>query len=225
VFQNLQVPPGIAFIFDMDGVVIESTDIHTQAWEIYLTRHGINPDGVMARMLGKRNDQIVHHIWGNHLPPDEVERHGADKEQLYRDMMAPVFDAHIVGGVGAFMAAARQAGIPCALATNAEPGNVEFVLDRTGLRPHLLAIVDGHQVEHPKPHPEVFLTAAARIGADPRNCVIFEDSPGGLQAARAAGARVVAVLTTLSEAPQADLAIQDFLDPRLLPWLSNLTPR
>ncbi len=225
VFENLHVAPGLAFIFDMDGVLIESTDIHTQAWEIYLTRHGINPEGVMAAMLGKRNDQIVHHLWGAGLPEGEVVRHGADKERLYREMMAPVFEDHVVGGVREFTAAARRAGVPCALATNAEPENVDFVLERTGIRPCLLAIVDGHQVTHPKPHPEVFLTAAARLGVDPVNCVIFEDSPGGLQAARASGARVAALLTTLKEAPGADLAIADFRDPLLLPWLSSLTPR
>jgi len=225
VFENLQVVPGLAFIFDMDGVLIESTDIHTRAWDIYLTRQGINPEGIMAAMLGKRNDQIVQHVWGAGLPEDEVIRHGADKEELYREMMTPVFDEHVVGGVREFLAAARDAGIACALATNAEPRNVDFVLDRAGVRPHFLAIVDGHQVHHPKPHPEVFLTAAGRLGVDPVNCVIFEDSPGGLQAARASGARVAALLTTLREAPGADIEIADFHDPRLLPWLSSLTLR
>lgn len=225
VFENLHIPSGIALIFDMDGVIVESTAIHTRAWEIYLTRHGIDPDGMMARMLGKRNDQIVRHLWGGGLDEAEVVRHGAAKEQLYRDMMEPVFEQHVVGGVREFLAAARRAGAPCALATNAEPKNVDFVLDRAGVRPHLLAIVDGHQVERPKPDPEVFLKAAARLRVDTRNCVIFEDSPGGLSAARASGARVAAVLTTLSEAPLADIAIRDFRDPRLLPWLSSLTPR
>lgn len=209
----------------MDGVIVESTALHTRAWEIYLRRHGIESDGVMDKMLGKRNDQIVRVLWGDGLDEAEVARHGADKEQLYREMLAPVFEQQVVGGVREFLAAARRAGAPCALATNAEPPNVDFVLERTGLRPHLQAIVDGHQVERPKPDPEVFLKAAARLRVETRNCVIFEDSPGGLAAARAAGARVVALLTTLSEAPQADLAIRDFRDPRLQPWLTSLTPR
>jgi HAD superfamily hydrolase (TIGR01509 family) len=209
----------------MDGVIIESTDLHTRAWEIYLARHGINPDGVMGKMLGKRNDQIVRILWGDGLDEAEAARHGADKEQLYREMMEPVFEEHVVGGVREFLAAARRVGVPCALGTNAEPKNVDFVLERTGLRQHLLAIVDGHQVERPKPDPEVFLKVAARLRVPACNCVVFEDSPGGMTAARAAGAHVVGLLTTLSEAPLADLAIRDFRDPRLLPWLSRLTPR
>jgi HAD superfamily hydrolase (TIGR01509 family) len=139
--------------------------------------------------------------------------------------MAPVFEQHLVAGVRDFIPALRAAGAPCALATNAEPKNVEFVLGRAGLLPHMAAIVDGHQVDRPKPDPEVFLKAAARLRVETRNCVVFEDSPGGLAAARASGARVAALLTTLDEAPQADIAIRNFLDPRLLPWLSSLTPR
>jgi len=225
VFENLQIPTGIALIFDMDGVIVHSTALHTKAWEIYLARHGMNSNGVMAKMLGKRNDDIVRLLWGGGLAPAEVARHGADKEELYRQLLSPVFDEHIVGGVREFLAAASRAGVPCALATNAEPANVDFVLDRAGLRQRMLAIVDGHQVLRPKPDPEVFLKAAARLRVDTRNCVIFEDSPGGLAAARASGAHVAAVLTTLSEAPQADIAVRDFHDPRLLPWLSSLTPR
>jgi len=223
--DKLAVAPGLALLFDMDGVLIESTGVHTAAWEAYLARHGIPSAGVMEKMLGKRNDQIVRVLWGPLITEEEVFRHGADKEQLYREMMAPVFERHIVPGVEGFVRAARSQGVPCALATNAEPANVDFVLDRLGLRHCFQVIVDGHQVRRPKPDPEVYLTAASRLGVAPHNCVIFEDSPGGLQAARASGGRVVAVLTTLKDAREADLAVRDFLDPALEPWLSRQTPR
>jgi beta-phosphoglucomutase family hydrolase len=223
--DTLAVAPGLALLFDMDGVLIESTGMHTRAWEEYLARHGIPSAGVMEKMLGKRNDEIVRVLWGPAISEDEAYRHGADKEQLYREMMAPVFEQHVVPGVVEFVREASRKGVPCALATNAEPANVDFVLDRTGLRECFLAIVDGHQVHRPKPDPEVYLTAASRLGVAPENCVIFEDSPGGLQAARAAGGRVVAVLTALKEVPEAELVIRDFRDPLLLPWLSRQTLR
>ncbi len=223
--DSFAVAPGLALLFDMDGVLIESTAIHTRAWEEYLERHGIPSTGVMEKMLGKRNDEIVRVLWGPAIAEDEVFRHGADKERLYRELMAPVFEEHIVPGVKEFIGEARRHGVPCALATNAEPENVDFVLERTGLRESFPAIVDGHQVHRPKPDPEVYLTAAQRLGAEPRNCIIFEDSPGGLEAARAAGGRVVAVLTTLKEAPGAELSIRDFRDPSLMPWLSRQIPR
>lgn len=222
---KLSLASGLALLFDMDGVLVESTGVHTAAWEAYLARHGIASAGVMEKMLGKRNDQIVRVLWGPMISEEEVFRHGAEKERLYREMMAPVFERHVVPGVVGFLRAIREQGVPCALATNAEPANVDFVLDRLGLRECFNVIVDGHQVRRPKPDPEVYLTAAARLGVAPYNCVIFEDSPGGLQAARASGGRVVAVLTTLREAPEAGLAVRNFLDPSLEPWLSRQTPR
>lgn len=206
----------------MDGVIVESTALHTRAWEEYLDSLGIPSEGIMKRMLGKRNDQIVRDVFGPDLPADEVFRHGADKERLYRKLMGPVELEHLVPGVQDFVRAAHSAGIPCALATNAEPENVDFILRGAGLLDCFQALVDGHQVSRPKPDPEVFLTAAQRLGVDPTHCVVFEDSPGGMQAARAAGARVVGLLTTLQEAPLADLSIPNFLDPGLLPWLQGL---
>lgn len=225
VFENLHVAPGLAFLFDMDGVIVESTDLHTRAWELYLSRLGIDSAGIMARMLGKRNDEIVRDVFGPGLPPDEVFRHGADKEQLYREMMAPVLQAHLVPGVVEFVRAAHRLRVKCAVTTNAEPLNVDFVVGGAGLLECFETLVDGHQVAKAKPDPEVYLTAAARLGVSPANCVVFEDSPGGMQAARAAGARVVGLLTTLNGAPLADLAVPNFLDKQLLPWISALEPR
>jgi HAD superfamily hydrolase (TIGR01509 family) len=139
--------------------------------------------------------------------------------------MAPIFDEHVVKGVVEFVRSAHAAGIPCALATNAEPLNAEFVLKGTGLAQCFTSVIDGHQVLHPKPDPEIIRRAAAGLGLDPEDCVVFEDSHGGMRAARAAGSRLVGLLTTLTEAPMADLAVPDFHDPRLFEWLSTLSPR
>lgn len=208
----------------MDGVIVRSTTLHTLAWKQYLSRLGVESNGIMDLMLGKRNDQIVRDILGAQLPPGEVAHHGAAKEYLYRELMGPVLEENLVHGAVDFVRAAAAAGVPCALATNAEPRNVEFILKGAGLEGCFSAIVDGHQVLHAKPDPEVFLTAASRLGVPPGNCVVFEDSPGGLTAARSAGARVVALLTTLASAPLADLQIKDFCEPSLLPWLSTQQP-
>lgn len=221
VFEQLTLAPGLALIFDMDGVVLHSTDLHMKAWVAYLEKNGVKDTSVIFRMLGKRNDEIVHDIFGANLTQAEMAEHGAAKERLYREMMTPVLEQSYVAGVREFLKAAHTRGIPLALATNAEPLNVDFVLDYAGLRPMFSAIVDGSQVTHAKPHPEVFLTAAERIGVEPRNCVIFEDSPGGIQAALSAGGRVVGLLTTEREYPQAALTVPDFTDPKLLPWLAE----
>jgi HAD superfamily hydrolase (TIGR01509 family) len=223
--EQLRVAAGIGFIFDMDGVLIESMGMHLEAWRRYLEERGVSSEETLKQMLGKRNDELVVAFFGEHLKEEEIFGHGAAKERLYRQMMAPVFEQNVVDGVVEFVRAAHEAGIGCALATNAEPLNAEFVLTKLGLKECFRAVVDGHQVLKAKPDPEVILKAAAELGISPRNCVMFEDSPGGMQAARSAGTWLVALLTTLDDAPLADLAVADFRDPRLNQWLSTLSPR
>lgn len=225
VREYLQSLQGLAFILDMDGVLVNSTDTHTLAWERYLENLGMNANGLMARMLGKRNDEIVRDIFGADLTHGQVLEHGFAKERLYREMMAPDLGRHLVPGVVDFVRDASAAGIPLALGTNAEPLNVDFILDGAGIRSCFQVLVDGHQVARAKPDPEVYLLAAARLGVDPANCIVFEDSPGGMTAALSAGARLVALLTTLEDAPQAGIAVPDFRHPALAEWLSHQRPK
>jgi HAD superfamily hydrolase (TIGR01509 family) len=174
------------------------------------------------RMFGRRNDDIVRDYFGAHLPPEEVHAHGAAKEKLYRQLMADALPGALVPGVREFLA--KNARTPMALATNAEAANVDFLLDTAGLRPCFQVVIDGYQVRHPKPDPEIYLLAADKLGAPPRNCIVFEDSYSGVQAARAAGTRVVGVRTTHPDLAGTDLAIDDFFSPELDIWLQRQTP-
>lgn len=215
---------GIAMVLDMDGVIIDSNPLHAAAWTAYNLRFGIQTDrGMEQRMYGRRNDDIVRDYFGPHLSAAEIAEHGSAKEQLYRKMAATRLETALVPGVRELLA--RHSGRPVALATNAEPANVDFLLNGSGLRQYFHVIVDGHQVEHPKPHPEIYLKAAELLGIEARNCVVFEDSFSGIQAARAAGARVVGLKTTHQDLPDTDLAIDDFLSPELGPWLQAQVPR
>jgi beta-phosphoglucomutase-like phosphatase (HAD superfamily) len=215
--------PGLAIIFDLDGVIIDSNDLHTEAWIRYLADLGIHIDNLRERMLGKRNDQIVAEFISPDLSAAETFRHGADKEKLYRGMIGDRLRDYLIPGVGAFLAR-YAAHAPVGLGTNAEPPNVDFVLGGAGFFPHFRAIVNGHQVERPKPDPEVYRKVAAALEVDPRNCIIFEDSPSGIRAALAAGARVVGVRPE-AEFDRLSLQIRDFHDERLAPWLATLAPR
>jgi beta-phosphoglucomutase family hydrolase len=209
-----------ALIFDMDGVIVNSTPMHTRAWTAYLSDLGLPAGNLSDRMLGKHNDEIVRDLLASDLLTEElVVEHGKRKEALYRDMMAPVLEENLVPGVHQFIA--RYGETPLAVATNAEAANVAFVLDGAGLRQYFRVIIDGQQVARPKPHPDIYLEAARLLGVAPQDCIIFEDSLTGVEAARAAGARVVGLATTLSELPHVDLTIQDFLDPALEPWLQG----
>jgi beta-phosphoglucomutase len=216
--------PGMAMIFDMDGVIVDSNPLHTQAWRAYNLRFGIDAGEALAeRMYGRRNDQIVPEFFGTGLSAAEIAAHGAAKEALYREMLEPVLSEALVPGVRELLA--RHAGGRLGLATNAEPANVDFILNKAGLRRYFRAIVDGDQVQHAKPHPEIYLRAAELLEVQPVNCIVFEDSFSGVEAARAAGARVVGVRTTHHELPGVNLEIDHFLSPELEPWLRAQTQK
>jgi beta-phosphoglucomutase len=211
-----------ALILDMDGVIIESNQMHAEIWKEYLEEHGLYRDGIMQWMHGKRNDQIVAEIFGKEIGAEAIFRHGADKEARYRDRMRPVLEQHLVPGLRAFLE--RYSSLPLAVASNAEPKNVHFVLEEAGLANYFRVVVDGHQVQNPKPAPDLYLLAAQRLGVNPQDCIVFEDSPGGITAARAAGARVVGVTTVPGAVlPPTDHSIPDFTDPSLPTWLSPYT--
>jgi len=212
--------PVLALIFDMDGVIVDSNPVHREAWVQYNRRCGIaTDDAMLQRMLGRRNDEIVRDYFGAHLAVEEVAAHGAAKEALYREIIGSQVNETLVPGVREFLA--RHQDLPIGLATNAEPANVEFLFERAVLGPFFRAVVDGHQVANPKPHPDVYVKAAALLGVAAENCVVFEDSHSGIQAASAAGMQVVGVRTTHDELPGVDLEIDDFLSPALEPWLAG----
>jgi HAD superfamily hydrolase (TIGR01509 family) len=203
----------------MDGVLIDSNPTHAEAWFAYLGGLGLPSAGIDTWMAGKRNDQIMRILLGEEASLEEVLAHGAAKEALYREMMGPKLEEKLMPGLRPFLD--TLAGLPVGLGSNAEPANVEFLLERAGLRGRFGAVVDGHQVEHPKPAPDIYLLVAERLGVDARECVIFEDSPSGIRAAGAAGARVVGVDRSGRQLEGTELTIRDFQDPALAGWMQR----
>ncbi len=209
-----------ALIFDMDGVIVHSNPVHREAWRLYNQRHGIETDEAMQqRMFGKHNAAIVRDFFGEHLSPAEISRHGAAKEQLYRELMEGAVEQALVPGIREFIG--KHRALPAAVATNAEPENARFVLCSAALGHLFRVVVDGDQVRFPKPHPEIYLRAASLLGIDPSMCVVFEDSVWGIEAARAAGMRVIGLRTTHRELDGVELAIDDFLSPELDAWMGG----
>ncbi|MDQ6759574.1 MAG: HAD family phosphatase [Acidobacteriota bacterium] len=214
----------MALIFDLDGVVIDSMPMHLAAWETYLERLGIKHTDFGPKMHGRRNDDIVSEFIGGALSPEQVFAHGAAKEALFREMMTSELERHILPGLKDFLNAVN--GTPIGLATNAEPANVDFVLDGSALKPYFQVVVDGHQVERPKPFPDVYLRAAQLLRIDAQNCIVFEDSPTGIAAAKAAGSHVVAIASSAAALPMVDLVIRDFNQRSALEqWLRTVEPQ
>jgi len=209
-----------ALLFDMDGVVLNSNPLHREAWTEYNRRHGIATTPEMRlRISGKRNDEVVRDFFGASLSDEEVMSHGRAKEALYRSLMGDRLPAAIVPGIEAFLA--RHGNFKTALVTNAEPANVNFVLDGSGLRRYFDAVVTGDDVQLPKPHPAIYLRAAELLRVMPGECVVFEDSPIGAAAALAAGMRLVGIATSERDLAGASLMIADFTEPSLETWLES----
>jgi beta-phosphoglucomutase family hydrolase len=205
-------------IFDMDGVLVDSNPVHRLAWESYNRRFGLETTEAMHEsMYGKRNDEIVRNFFGE-LPAAEVTLRGAEKEKLYREMIAGRTENFLVPGLRNFLE--KYYGTPMAVASNAEPENLSFVLDSSGLRGYFRVILDGHQVINPKPHPEIYLRAAAELGIEPRRCLVFEDSHSGVEAARAAGMKVIGISTTHGYLPGTELNVDNFMSGDLYRWLA-----
>ena len=216
---------GLALIFDLDGVIVDSNPVHQQVWRLYMKQFGVMlDDEMLARMYGRRNDDILPDFFGKPLTREETIAHGAAKEALYRQVMKHRLAQHLVPGVRSFLERHRAAEAPIGLATNAEPENAEYVLQESGLRDFFQVVVDGRQVDRPKPDPQIYLIAAQLLETAPGNCIVFEDSAPGVEAARAAGARIVGITTTHTALPGAGLNIDNFLSLELEEWLRRQRP-
>jgi beta-phosphoglucomutase len=141
-------PQTLALIFDMDGVIVDSNPVHREAWTAFNRRYGIETtEDMHHRMYGRRNDQIVRDFFGESLSEEEVFARGAAKEQLYREMVAAGVESMLVPGIREFLD--RFSDLPIALATNGERANVDFLLEKAGLRSRFSVVIDGQQVQHP----------------------------------------------------------------------------
>jgi beta-phosphoglucomutase len=210
--------PGLALIFDMDGVLIDSNPLHRDAWREFNRRYGLETTEEMhGFMYGKRNDAILRGFFGDDLREEEVISRGAAKEALYREMMAGRVEDALVPGIREFLDEYRIT--PKALATNAEPANVNFLLDRVKLRHHFIVVVNGSDVQNPKPHPEIYLRTSNLLGVMPANCLVFEDSLSGVEAALTAGMRVIGVRTTHVNLPGTAISVDNFQSGELRRWL------
>ena len=193
-----------ALIFDMDGTIVDNMAFHTQSWVTFFERRGrdIDADEFFRTTAGRQGKEIIRSHLGEDLADDEVATLNHEKEAVYRELYAPHLKA--VAGFDELIEQALSKDIALAVGTAAPPANVEFTLDGLDLRRHFDTVVGAQDVARGKPHPDVFLEAASRCGALPQDCIVFEDAPLGVEAARRAGMRTVVITTTLPAASFAE---------------------
>ena len=200
-----------AVIFDMDGVIVDNYPFHNKAWKLFCDRHGLGfGQAFRSSIFGGTNKDHLEAFFGHPLGEAEVMKYEEEKERIYREL----YREHIkpVKGLTGFLQLLTGKGVPVALATSSPPVNVGFVMEATGVGHHFRAMVDASGVMHGKPHPEIYLKAAALLGVEAARCLVFEDSRNGIASARKAGMKVVALSTThaAGELEDVDLIIQDF---------------
>jgi beta-phosphoglucomutase family hydrolase len=188
-----------AFIFDLNGTMIDDMAFHVKAWYHLLNDElgaGLSEEQVKVQMYGK-NSEVMDRIFGKgHFSVEEADRLSLEKEKRYQAAYLP--HLKLIEGLGEFLEAVRQKDIPMAIGSAAIPFNIDFVLDNLQLRQYFSAIVSANDVEQSKPDPETYLKAAALLHTAPRHCLVFEDAPKGVEAALNAGMQSV-VLTTMHE--------------------------
>jgi HAD superfamily hydrolase (TIGR01509 family) len=183
-------------LFDLDGVLIDSHEQHERAWEIWAAEIGLTlPEGFFKRSFGLRNETIMPDLLGLSRDPVEIARLGFHKEEIYRREIRERGISPLPGVID-LLEDLRDLGVSCAVASSTPRENLEAVMAITGLGPWFQAFITGNDVSHGKPHPEVFLKAAAAVSAAPACCVVIEDAFVGIDAGLAAGCRVLGVGTT-----------------------------
>ena len=211
-----------AFIFDIDGTIIDSMPFHARSWDVFLARRSVPTVGedFFRRTAGRTGIEVMRELFGS-LSDADAALFVREKEAIYRDLFAAEFRE--IAGFTAFARAAKSAGVRVACATAGDPDNIAFALAGLGLQDFFDAAVGAHDVERGKPEPDLFLLAAHRLGARPGECLVFEDAPLGIEGARRAGMRAVAIASTLSveelgTAPHVIARAIDFttLDPHML---------
>ncbi len=208
----------------MDGVLIDNSAAYARAWRAFLAEQRqtlAQPEYAAVRTFGRRNEELLPEVFGRAMPAEEIAHHAQRLEALYlRDYLPEMRET---GGLSPFLVEARRRGHRLALATSAPRRNVGIVTTRLGLEDVFEVILSEADVRRGKPNPEIYLSAAARLGRPPADCVVFEDSFPGIAAALAAGARCVALATSYRPAEVAaagaQLVVADFTAPELRRWL------
>lgn len=183
------------FLFDLDGVLVDTAQYHFLAWQRMAAQLGIHfSEAENEQLKGVSRAESLNRIlaWGGKTLTDAEKQHWmAFKNDGYLELVRGMPADDYLPGAHEFLRASRAAGIKVALGSASK--NAPLILERLGWIPLFDALVDGNVVTASKPDPEVFLEGARRLGLKPEECVVFEDSEAGVEAARRGGMKVVGI--------------------------------
>jgi beta-phosphoglucomutase len=209
-----------AFIFDLNGTMIDDMHYHEMAWhDVFVNqlKAPLTLEQVRHQLYG-RADEIFARVFGaGRFSKEDIDSITDQKENRYREDFLP--HLKLIDGLDTFLNTTKSNGIALAIGTAAPTLNVDFVIDNLNLEEFFPVIIGPDDVTECKPHPEVFLKAANQLGISPEDCVVFEDSPKGIEAAARAGMKAIGITSyhTADELKSANLlfTIDDYTSQNL----------
>jgi len=186
-----------AFLFDMNGTMIDDMQYHIKAWHQILNGlgAGISMERMKEECYGK-NDELLERIFPGRFSGEEKTKMSWDKERTYQQTFRP--HLKLLDGLPSLLEKAKQQGIKMAIGSAAIMFNIDFVVNELNIRSYFDALISADDVKISKPDPETFLVCAEKLGVAPAECLVFEDSPKGVEAAARAGMNC-AVITSLHD--------------------------
>lgn len=187
-----------AFLFDLNGTMIDDMSYHIKAWHRILNELGANIS--MAQMKKEcygKNDELLERTFPGRFLAEEKNRMSLEKEKQYQHEFRPHLS--LLPGLTFFLKKAHNSNIKMAIGSAAIMYNIDFVLDNLNIRHYFDALISADDVQQSKPHPETYLRCAESLGINPEDCLVFEDSPKGVESAANAGMNCIILLTTHSK--------------------------
>lgn len=208
-----------AFLFDLNGTMIDDMQYHITAWHRILNELGANIslEQMKEECYGK-NDELLERMLPGRFTEAEKKEMSIEKERQYQLQYKPHLS--LLPGLNEFLSRANKQNISMAIGSAAIMFNIDFVLDNLSIRSYFGAIVSADEVKVSKPDPETYLSCSSLLKVEPADCIVFEDSPKGVESALLGGMKAV-VLTTMHEPHEFDaysnvlMCIKDYTDKQL----------
>ncbi len=195
-YEYMNTPKYKAFLFDMNGTMIDDMDYHTTAWQKILKEElqtSLSWDEVKAQMYGKNSEVLARFFGEDRFTQEEADRLSIEKEKIYQKEY--ISQLRLINGLDKFLEKAAENNIKMAIATAAIMFNIDFVVDNLDLRHYFQVLISADEVSKSKPHPETFLKSAEELGLDSKDCLVLEDAPKGVEAAQNAGMDCLVITT------------------------------
>ncbi|MGJ1387273.1 HAD family hydrolase [Sphingobacterium spiritivorum] len=203
-----------AVIFDMDGVICHTNPYHAKAFEAFFNKYNIesSEQEFQDHMYGKHNSYIMSYFFKRPVEGEELLRLEFEKEDMFRQ----IYKSEItpISRFPEFLDELKQEGFKTAVATSAPKANMDLIVEGLQFAKKMESMLSSENVTKHKPDPQVYLLTAERLGVDPSQCLVFEDSYSGISAALNAGMKVVGVLSshTREQLPPCDAYISDYTE-------------